>query len=169
MQVQRKDLSWLKPAFDVIKRTDPDTYGRMQADYWPVYAVDVPDDIDWVLDDAGPMAWIPLMHDLPTSFGVTISANQPAGMPEVAESVKYATFLYRPLVNWKADDMGVPVPDFLADVLVHEFAHRDADADEPEAFEAGTEFGEKLPASDKPIADLSQAIADAYTPEEYGS
>ena len=164
-----KGRTWLAPAFKIIKATDPATYRRMRQEHWPVCVTDGADDIEWVLDAAGPMTWFPLMRDLPSSFGVTLDPNQPAYLPPMPEAITDHTFLNRPEITAKAEEMGVPVADFLADVLIHEFAHRDTGASEPEAFEAGTRFALKLPAYDKPVADLSEQIAAGYAanPEEY--
>jgi hypothetical protein len=77
--------------------------------------------------------------------------------------LKDSTFLNRPAITSQADDLHVPVADFLADVMVHEFAHRDGGGmSEPEAFRAGTQFARTLEGGDGPIAQLSEATLADY-------
>lgn len=152
MYVTRNDYPWMQPALDIIKRTDPSTYARMQASHWPVCVADGPDDIEWVARTEW-AEYVTLLQELPSSYGAT--AMDDPNFPPPPAATKHATFLNRPNIEMKAEDMRVPVADFLADVLVHEFTHNQGQK-EPAAFEAGTRFARKLPASDAPIAQLSQ-------------
>jgi len=159
MQMNSQDEQWLAPALDVVKRVEPATYDKMQAEYWPVHVVDGPDDIKWVLNSDGPLWWASIMQSLPVSYGITLDADS----ADAPDDLRLSTFLNRPDIIYRAGKLGVSVEDFTADVLVHEFTHRDQAADEPTAFEAGTKFGREL--GSWPIAQLSEDTA--RTLEEY--
>jgi hypothetical protein len=136
--------SWFRPAFQVIRDTDPAVYRRMVASDWQVTAVDAPHDVDDVaeqdsLTDAGQV-----LVELQNSFGETLTPKpdlpESAVMPAI---LKYHTWLSCQAIEEHAAEMGVALPKFAADVLVHEFDHIEG-GDESRARDAGTEFGRKL-------------------------
>lgn len=138
--------SWFRPAFAVIRDTDPAVYRRMITSDWQVTAVDAPHDVDDVaeqdsLTDAGHV-----LVELQGSFGETLTPkpdmpDDPSNpMPDI---LKRHTWLACKDIEGKAAELGIPMVKLAADVLVHEFRHIEG-GDESQARDAGEEFGRKL-------------------------
>jgi hypothetical protein len=140
--------SWTNPAMQVIKDHDPDLYRRISNDEWNVCVITTGN------EPGIPPGWdgYELLLELSHAFGAT---DRRGHAP---------TWLNRPAIEEKAQEMGVPVKDFLADVLVHEYTHHDEDlilghSTEASAFAAGTQFARRLGAADLPIVRLSAETA----------
>lgn len=135
------------PAMDVIRRTDPATWSRMNATPWHVHVIVKGDEtsITDYEDTYGAANAFELMQELEGAYGVTMW-NRANTHP------LQLTFINVPGIRATAKRLKVPAADFLADVMVHEFAHDAGARTEPPAFAAGTAFALKLPPSDAPIA-----------------
>lgn len=144
-------LNWINPALEIIKRADPATYGRMQASPWEVHVISTGKEqsLSDFIRDYGPWEYMALIDDLETAFGVT--SHHADGTPT------QLTWLNKPAIEDKAKEMGVNVADFLASVIVHEFAHDEGVLTEKPAFAISTAFARKLGPQDEPIAVLSAA------------
>jgi hypothetical protein len=144
--------SFTNDAMDVIRNADPAMYAKMNASPWTVHMIRTgrEDSVtDIAIDYGAPLAQA-LVDRLNGAYGVTSPGGE--GMPQ------HVTFLNVHAIEYEARRLRVPCADFLADVLVHEFTHDDGGQGEPEAYAAGTAFARKLPASDAPIAKLSEDI-----------
>lgn len=162
MQIKGNDPMWAQNALDVIRRVDPSTYDRMMECDWRLYVTDGADDLFWVIASE-PFEFVSLASDLPVAFGVTpMQAQDGDGYAALPDDLVGTSFLNRPGINQRAKELGVPTADFLADVMVHEFKHRDGWHDEPDAFAAGTAFARTLEGGDGPIAQLSEATLADY-------
>jgi hypothetical protein len=139
---------WVEPALEVIRRSDPELLARMQKSDWKVY---VPWSVsDLAAEPVSPWLLFGIAAELDSAFGAT----QENDSPEAPNT----TWVNPHLVENKAEELGVTVAEFAADVLAHEFAHIEG-ADEAAAFAEGTRFGqlEHEPA----IAALSDQTATA--------
>lgn len=151
---------WTGPAFKVIQTTDPDTYQRMMDTEWIIIVTDSMEDVFnslSVSDD--PEYVMGIAMELYTAFGVTdmTEPGQPSPDPELISPTDaiHRTWLNRPAIEAAANmKLHVSAVKFLADILVHEFAHRYQRVGEKEAFKASTAFA--LAMGSKPIAKLSQ-------------
>jgi hypothetical protein len=164
VKASKADMQWLNPALQLVKDTDPATYQRMQAEYWPVDVIDGPEDLEWIMDKAGFWEWAALMTEVPNAFGVTNTAKP----GQEGNPLNHVTIINRPNIEYKARELGVPVAKLAADILVHEFAHRDKQADEPQAFKASTRFGRQLEHGDGPITKLSEETGEVAERGLYG-
>lgn len=150
------DIKWLQPAMDVVAKTDPATWKRMDKADWTVHPVSDPSDLDGI----DPWSALQLADELDSAFGVTVRSSRLAH-PDVYRT----TWLNVPMIENKArDDLKVPVAHFAADVLVHEFNHREG-GDESDAFKAGTAFAQKM--GDPSVASFSRETGQREVMEEY--
>jgi hypothetical protein len=128
------------PAMTVIKRTDPDTYKKIAADNgW-----DVSTDADFV--DSG--------ADATTRVGV----HAPWG-DIIYPRDERDTGLDADAIKADAAYLGVPVEDYTASVIVHEFTHHvDGRDEEVPAYRESVRFDRLLPPRDKGMleADLEE-------------
>ncbi len=148
------DSHYINPALQLIKNTDVAIYDAMIHNPWQLNAIDEPSDAILIRlmevlsgEENGVIGFVALIEGLGHAFGTTFEQE---GVPH---SLRYTTWLNRGAIADKATDLGVPVDDFLADVIVHEFNHITG-GDEPEAYNAGTQFADKL--GDETIAEFSQ-------------
>lgn len=143
----------VEPALTVIERADPDLTVRIKAANWTVYA---PWDADELLSEPLPLHVLYQAADsLDSDFGLTVL--EPL-------SGKAVTWLNPRNIENQAEELNVPVTEFAANVLVHEFAHVEG-ADERDAFAESTSFG--LLQGQPAIAALSERTA-AHLLDEYG-
>lgn len=139
--------AFISDALSVVRRYDPALYARMVADDWRVTT-----DADTYINWASITFTMGDYESMATAYGATL------GEPH------RQTWLNRPMIRDWAYEHGIPVSDFAASVLVHEYRHIHqsiepyigADApDEIPAFEASSAFARKLPSYDVVIAALS--------------
>lgn len=145
-----KNDSLLTAAFEVVKHYDPATYARMVESDW-----NVSEDVR----KASPEYWGAIVQDpnAMTSFGVTISDNGPA-VPVSPE-----TFIVPWMVGAMTEENKIAPELFVADVLVHEFAHiHSFENNEMEASKAGAAFARLLPGED---GMLITQVADEHAEE----
>jgi hypothetical protein len=127
-------------ALDVIAKYDPALYRRMMRDDWTVtFRMDgLDDDLRAFLSSPGS-----------DTYGATMpqECTETDGDPNAGR-----TTLADAAINREAQKLGVPVPIFTAAVVVHEYRHigqqcwqTPLQAEMP-AFDASTEFAQKLPA-----------------------
>jgi len=122
---------YLADAFATVKRYDPATYQRMDADHkW------------FVTTDFSILPEQMYSPEMETAFGTTWTDKNPGLKMAV-------TFIYADYINDWADEKGVDRTYFAAAVLVHEYRHAHQDdmgpAAEVPAFAAGSAFAAKLP------------------------
>lgn len=148
---------WLTPAFDLIEKYDPATYRRMNRTEWFVKVVSEIDDLDSIMENDGLFIWMQIAGTLSHAFGVTDMAER-GDSSHTPPDLIHVTWLNKPDIEHAASEvLSVPVAEFLADVLVHEFKHRDERSGEKEAFAAGTQFAYTM--GNAAIAEFSEETA----------
>jgi hypothetical protein len=138
----------LTPALTIIKETDPRLYAEMQASPWEAHVAVTGDEpaINDLMAEYGPEQGAYFLYILEHAYGATVDNK---------------SFLNPGMIKNQARVLHVPVDDFTADVLVHEYTHASSypapNLDERHAFAAGTRFAKKLPAAwAGPIARYSE-------------
>lgn len=120
------DPEFTDPAMDVIRRIDPETYNQIN-------------------DDSG---WNVSTGDRPRHEDA--DAVTPASVPgrRLSRNERY-TILDPLQITTGAADLGVPVADFAASILVHEFTHHlSGKLEEVPAYQASVRFDLLLPPRD---------------------
>lgn len=124
------DPQFTSPAMDVIRRYDPETYRDIAADDgWKVSTGPVPDGAD-ATTEIGEY----------TEDGYVIYSRD-----------QRSTNLNRENIEAGAAYLRVPVADYEASVIVHEYAHHATGQGEVTAYEASVRFDARLPARDRRI------------------
>ena len=109
---------------------------------------------------AGMMAAAETADGFSHAFGVTYGKGKDASeLPEMVGPLAHSTWLNKPNIEKKAGEMDVPLDEWLATVVVHEFKH-ESGYGEPEAFAAGTAFARRIP---------NDRIADESSKDGLGS
>lgn len=144
--------SFINPAMDVIKGTEPVTYARMQHARWTVHVVsDMSDDSELERFGFGDIM------NFMIADGVTFSkhaADWECTLINKDQAEKDAAWLHS------------TVPHYLATVLVHEFQHH-LGKDEVPAFNAGTRLAVEL--GDNEVARKSAEICEHARKGDYPS
>lgn len=142
--MRTNDSRYMQPIMAEIAHADPTTFKRMEAADWLVTVVDRPDDLRDIIRK-NPEGGYALMQSLGQANGVTVKVR-PAyrDEAEILREFDGNTWLNRPYIKAEADSYGVSPVKYAADILVHEYAHRAEDADEPEAYDAGISFAHKM-------------------------
>ena len=118
---------FIRAGLDVIQRTDPDLYVTMDESGWQAYPADSAADIP-----VRGMERIFMEDRFPHAFGVTGKRNGASSIP----GVTYVNVPYITEVSGKQD---MPVDQFTAVVLAHEFDHYQG-GNELNARAAGSDF-----------------------------
>lgn len=127
------EVKLLVKAFDVIGRVDPKLLDSMRSSRWEVRAAYTVDDV--IGPDTGFMEEMELTMMFGGVFGVTGKKHSGSSFPGI-------TYLNLPYIRKIAAEKNMPLAEFTADVLAHEFKHyEDGGAGgEPPAFAEGTRF-----------------------------
>lgn len=157
--MRTNDENFIKPAMDIIKRTDIETYNKMTADDWQVAVIDEDNVADmlymYVVPEIGMQNAVVLMNELDTSLGITVNND-----PVIPPALRRSTWLNRNAITGAARydvDTPVPVAELTAQTLVHEYAHA-IGAREGAAYNAGTRFALKL--GEPSLARYSQRVGE---------
>jgi hypothetical protein len=139
--MKTNDSAWMQPVLDVVKETDPELFAKIDAAGWTVTVIDMPDDLDYLLDNpqVNFISFMGLAYSLADANGVTVM-----NVPEMEEPLRGNTWLNRPYIEFQAQSLHVDPVRFAAFTLVHEYAHHaGADNEEP-AYAAGRAFAVKM-------------------------
>lgn len=155
--MRTNDSRYMQPIMAEIAHADPATFKRMEAADWLVTVVDGPEDLE-LLARENPGAAYSLASALGRANGVTVVAIHGEPVPTEIAQVYRNTWLNRPYINDEAEQHGVSPVKYAADILVHEFAHREDYADEPAAYDAGIAFARKM---GEPVIAMAQTKTKA--------
>jgi hypothetical protein len=134
----------MQPIMAEIANADPETFKRIHAaDDWEVTVIDDPTDL-LPLIKANPPVGMAILDGMGQANGMTIVSTDDTPVPPEFKGVYRNTWLNRPYINAEAASYDVSPVKYAADILVHEFAHREDYAEEPEAYDAGIEFARKM-------------------------
>jgi hypothetical protein len=140
--MRTNDSRYLQPVLAEIANADPVTFQRMQnAKNWYVGVIDGPEDF-MPLVKIDPDAGYAVMNNMGHANGLTIVARPDA--PDYIKRLDGYTWLNRPYIKAEAASYDVSPVKYAADILVHEFSHREDRTQEPEAYDAGIEFAKKM-------------------------
>ena len=158
----RTDMpGWVNPAMKVIKTTDLDLYNRMEKCDWEIKVIATPEDLEYILVNDGPAEYMSLLGDMASSFGVTDTAPDGQGRKDQRNT----TWINKPDTIHAAENAGIPLPEFLAFILVHEFNHREFHSEEIPAFAAGERFAEKLRSPE--LVEINAQIRESEVGDPY--
>jgi hypothetical protein len=160
--VNRPDIT--SPAMEVIKRADASLAHQMITDPdWDVHVFSM-DDLDAAVRvmnqqcSGDPFCTRLSLDDFISAYGTTVNRRGGKRVPEQQR----ATNINIDDISDSAQEMGAPAEDFLAYVLVHEWAHHKYTDSELKAFQFSNVFARKLPASDAPIVTLGEMTQHYY-------
>jgi hypothetical protein len=134
------DPSWVNPALDIIRRADPGTYARMQASPWMIHVIATGREHSFLqfAGDRGIQGAYALAANLDESYAVTPLAT------EGGEHTLNMTFVNKQGCVRESRTSGIPVAEFLASILVHEFSHNETLSDEKTAYDLEIAFDKKM-------------------------
>jgi hypothetical protein len=138
MMMRSDNPLFTDPALKIISGLDPTLRTRMSGTPWNVHVIETGKEqsiVDYH-DSNGPWNAMRLLDGLNSAYGITPLHPDGAGMG--------LTFLNKPAIEKEARELKVPVAQFLAAILVHEFTHDEKGPDEQEAFAAGSAFARKM-------------------------
>jgi len=162
LQFDHDDLE-LAAGFAAVRQYDPDTYARMRAARWHVSV----NPFDLALDFG-----LSLMSEPHSMMAEGVTLPGPAASGGVA-----LTWINIELMRAMIQGEKIGAAVFMAEVLVHEFAHIHTEGhNEQEAFTAGSAFAVKIPGRDGNVllrasedaAAFERANPVAYNPGAYG-
>jgi hypothetical protein len=148
--------TFVTDALAVVKKADPSLFLRMCASPW-----------DLRLAYTGEDALVPGMPErereetldaFPGVLGMTGIAGR-----SVTEGI---TFLNVPVIRQTAQEEDMPLDDFTADILAHEFEHFIDDVREPEAFAEGSRFA-CLPGISRTVCKFAEVNENMYLASQF--
>jgi hypothetical protein len=136
--MKSNDPAFTDPALDVIRKTDPELAKRIDAAPELITVVTDPEKTAAnALPAIGLMAALDLEYSLHVAYGVT---QIPRGEHVPMDGDIWLT---KQQIVDEARELDVPVEQFTAFILAHEFRHHDG-GEEPSAYAQGTAFARKM-------------------------
>jgi len=150
--MKSNDTAFTGPAMDVIRRVDPELADQIDAAPEPITVAKSWVDVAVViLPIAGLEEAMAAAEDLISAYGMTLTVHKGR-----YTRLNGYIFLNKAAIEAKAEKLGVPVANFTADMIVHEFKHHQGYGEQA-AYAAGAEFAREM--GEPKIARYSEAVA----------